>query len=207
MKTSLLLVVALAACSSSTGPSETTRDRAAPSPAPRTAEATRTLLRRVLAEGALACTTSPARCIVASERRGDGGGTQLGYQVLTPGGTLDSGPVCDGDMAECDDDAERATSIDRAVDALLAGAGDLIELTATPATDDTVALPLGTVAIHDGTLRVGTRTLDADIPATTTLVSAAASPDARWLVATLDIAPEDGGRAGALVVSRMYELR
>lgn len=169
----------------------------------------RAVLSRVLTDGAIACSNKPARCVARRERTGDGGGIELAYQVLTPGKTLRDQPVCDGDMAACDADDERDAAIDRAVDALLAdataGAGELAELTPTRAIDDTVTLPAGTVTIKGGTLRVGTRTLDR-VPANTQLLSVVAPSKSKWLVATLEIPPGEG-RAGNLIVARMYATR
>lgn len=66
-------------------------------------------------------------------------------------------------------------------------------------------LPSGTVAISGGTLRVGKRVLDR-VTANTQLIAAVAPAGSGWIVVTLEIPPDDG-RAGNLVVSRMYSTR
>jgi hypothetical protein len=165
------------------------------------------MLLGVLMDGTVACSAVPARCITRRVRRGDGGGTELAYQILTPGKTVDDHVICDGDLAECDEVHEEAAAISRAVAALLAAAvpGDVAELTATHAVDDAVKLRAGSLAIKGGALRLGSRTLD-HVPARTRLLSAVAPPASDWLVATLEI-PPDEGRAGNLVVARMYAIR
>lgn len=164
----------------------------------------RARLRRVLAGDAFACNAD--RCLAARTRRGEGGGDELGLQVLTPGKTVDDQVVCDGDLADCDDDGERAAAIEQAIAAHLADAADASELVPTAAAGGAVALAVGTLAIEGDALRLGKRRLG-NVPAGTTVRAAAAAPGGGWVIATLDLAPPGDGRGGAATVTRMYAAR